>query len=65
MPLNLVVGNKGLGKTSFLVYQGRKTYFERGELIKRQSIERTTQITKMTDIILRRLPTFLFLRVRN
>ena len=46
MPLNLVVGNKGLGKTSFLVYQVRKAYFERGELIKRRSVELTTQINK-------------------
>lgn len=46
MPLNLAVGNKGTGKTSFLVYQAWKAYFERGEILKRRSGEMVKQINK-------------------
>jgi len=46
MPLNLAVGNKGTGKTSFLVLQAWKAYFERGEQLKRQSCEKIAQINK-------------------
>lgn len=42
--LNLIVGNKGMGKTSFLVLQGWKAYFERGEYLKRHSSELIAKI---------------------
>ena len=46
MPLNLVVGNKGTGKTSYLVYRAWLAYFVDGELIKRRSTELIQQINK-------------------
>ena len=44
--LTLVVGVRGTGKSSFLVYQGHKAKFERGEYLKRRSTEKTIEINK-------------------
>lgn len=47
--LNLVVGNKGTGKTSFLAFQGRRAYFDRGEYLKQRSSELVAKINKQYD----------------
>lgn len=44
--LNLVIGRRGTGKTSFLVFQGWRAKFERGEILKHHSCEMVEQINK-------------------
>lgn len=47
--LNMVVGNKGMGKTSFLVYQAWQAYFINGSRLKRRSAELIAKINKDYD----------------
>lgn len=46
MPLNLVIGPRGFGKTSFLVFQGWNAYFVRGYDLKHHSAELVADINE-------------------